>query len=78
MLRIIQLELVIPEWVHVCSTQVTVCMRLCVCFVCVCVFESVCVCACVARHVCILDTRVRRLCIVYYDTIYIFMLYVRP
>ena len=75
MLRIIQLELVIPEWLHVCSTQVTVCMRLCVCLcVCVCVF----VCACVARHACILDTRVRRLCIVYYDTIYIFMAYVRP
>ena len=65
MLRIMQLELVIPEWVHVCSTQVTVCMRPCVCL-CVCVCVCVCVCASVDRHACILDTRVRRLCIVYY------------
>jgi hypothetical protein len=44
MIRIIQLELVIPEWVHVCSTQVTFCMRLCVCVcVCVCVRVSLCV-----------------------------------
>ena len=50
-LGITQLEPVIPEWVQVCSTQVTFCMCLCVCLcVWVCVSVCVCVCVCVIQN----------------------------